>query len=501
MIAFAEDDGVAPLPRTVSNGDKVEKGVGLKADKPGVPKDMDQYDGNKGETAGKTDVKKKINTGKGLQGNDGDSEGDEDIVINEYELELGDADYRTIPAETCAAYQVSGAYDTPCHIVVDNMTETEDSELSVFVVTEDGDIKYEISADDAYAKSQSAYDEDGDSDVLWGGYWCSYMYTLDYGDGIILAAGSEDVEASIIVQEIINPMDNMYGLFDYEFLYSEAQLIRLDRYSSDPNKAVMYLENNSSQEFSYYVCDGSGSWITDSFGYSWDYLEPDYYTNTGYNFSNSKDYYLMIFYLPGQADTNYSYWDYDVYADEDYYDYALAVSPQNVASYRITGYKNKTYTGKVHKPRITVEYCNVILGSADCSISYSNNKNVGTATVTIKGKSPQTGTVKKTFKINPKGTSLSKVTRAKKAFTVKWKKQATKMSKARITGYQIQYSTNSKFKSGNKTVTVKGYKNTSKKIKKLKKKKKYYVRIRTYMKVGKKTYYSGWSKAKSVKTK
>ena len=75
-------------------------------------------------------------------------------------------------------------------------------------------------------------------------------------------------------------------------------------------------------------------------------------------------------------------------------------------------------------------------------------------------------------------------------FTVKWKK------KTKITGYQIQYSTNSKFKKGNKSIKIKSAKTVSKKITKLKVAKKYYVRIRTYK--GKK--YSKWSKVKSIKT-
>ena len=75
-------------------------------------------------------------------------------------------------------------------------------------------------------------------------------------------------------------------------------------------------------------------------------------------------------------------------------------------------------------------------------------------------------------------------------FTVKWKK------KTKITGYQIQYSTNSKFKKGNKSIKIKNAKTISKKITKLKVAKKYYVRIRTYK--GKK--YSKWSKVKSIKT-
>ena len=75
------------------------------------------------------------------------------------------------------------------------------------------------------------------------------------------------------------------------------------------------------------------------------------------------------------------------------------------------------------------------------------------------------------------------------------------MSKSRITGYQIQLATNSKFTKGKKTVTVKGYKKVSKKVTKLKGKKKYYVRVRTYKTVSGVKYYSPWSKIKTVKTR
>ena len=85
--------------------------------------------------------------------------------------------------------------------------------------------------------------------------------------------------------------------------------------------------------------------------------------------------------------------------------------------------------------------------------------------------------------------------------TVKWKRQSGKMSKSRITGYQVKYATNSTFTKNKKTVTVKGYKKTSKTIKKLKANKKYYVRVRTYKKEHSNTYYSGWSKKKPVKTR
>ena len=86
-------------------------------------------------------------------------------------------------------------------------------------------------------------------------------------------------------------------------------------------------------------------------------------------------------------------------------------------------------------------------------------------------------------------TSISSIKVKNEAITIKWKK------KSGITGYQIQYSTNSKFKKGNKSIKIKNAKTISKKITKLKAAKKYYVRIRTYK--GKK--YSKWSKVKSAK--
>ena len=92
-------------------------------------------------------------------------------------------------------------------------------------------------------------------------------------------------------------------------------------------------------------------------------------------------------------------------------------------------------------------------------------------------------------------TTITSVKAQSKAFTVKWKK------KSGITGYQIQYSSNKTFKKNNKSVTVTKQKTTKATVKKLKSKKKYYVRVRTYKTVNGKKIYSSWSKVKSVKTK
>lgn len=115
-------------------------------------------------------------------------------------------------------------------------------------------------------------------------------------------------------------------------------------------------------------------------------------------------------------------------------------------------------------------------------------------------KGDYTGKYRKTFQIIPKGTAISGVKAKKKAFSVSWKKQAKQTS-----GYQIQYAVDAKFK---KSVVTKNVNNTKKvklDVTKLKAKKKYYIRVRTYKTVkvnGKsKKIYSGWSKVKAVTTK
>ncbi len=163
-----------------------------------------------------------------------------------------------------------------------------------------------------------------------------------------------------------------------------------------------------------------------------------------------------------------------------------------------------TYSGKARKPSVTVKDSKgkKLKANTDYTLSYAKGrKTVGKYTVTVKLKGKYSGTIKKTFTIKPQSTSISKLSASKKGFTVKWKKQKTQTS-----GYEIQYSTSSKFIKS-KTATVKITKNstTSKKITKLKAKKKYYVRIRTYKTVkvnGKSTkIYSSWSKVKNVTTK
>lgn len=175
----------------------------------------------------------------------------------------------------------------------------------------------------------------------------------------------------------------------------------------------------------------------------------------------------------------------------------LTIKAKNIADVTVSGIKDKTYTGKKLTQAIVIKDGNMTLKEGtDYTIKYKSNKKIGTATITITGKGNYTGEIKRTFKITPKGTKLTKLTAGKKQFKVTWKKQRTETS-----GYEIQYSTDKNFKSGNKKVKIKKNKTTSNTIKKLKGKKKYYVRIRTYKVVDGKKYYSGWSKVLKVKTK
>ena len=135
-----------------------------------------------------------------------------------------------------------------------------------------------------------------------------------------------------------------------------------------------------------------------------------------------------------------------------------------------------TYNGKVRKPSVAVKAGEKTFSASEFAVKYSGGrKNVGKYSVTVTMKGKYTG---------------------KKMMKVTWKAQKTQVS-----GYRIQYSTSSKFKKDTHIKTVKRYKTKSLKVKKIKAKKKYYVRIQTYKTVVGIKYYSGWSKTKSVKTK
>lgn len=94
----------------------------------------------------------------------------------------------------------------------------------------------------------------------------------------------------------------------------------------------------------------------------------------------------------------------------------------------------------------------------------------------------------------PVKTKVQKISAGKKSITAQWKKVAG------VSAYQVQIATNKKFSKNKKTFRV-SKKSTKVKIKKLKAKKVYYVRVRSYKKVNGKKVYSKWSTVRKVKTK
>lgn len=152
------------------------------------------------------------------------------------------------------------------------------------------------------------------------------------------------------------------------------------------------------------------------------------------------------------------------------------------------------YDGKEKKPIVNVLDAkgNALKSVTDYSVTYKNNKNVGNATATITFKGKYAGIVSKSYKINPKGTTIKSICPESKKITVKWNKQS-----AQTTGYQIEYTWPAKVATS-KIITIEGSSVTSKAITKLANNRDYYVRIRTFKEVDGTIYYSLWSSQKKI---
>ena len=159
--------------------------------------------------------------------------------------------------------------------------------------------------------------------------------------------------------------------------------------------------------------------------------------------------------------------------------------------------------GKVQKATVDVkDSAKKTISSSNYTVSYSNAKsaNPGTYKVTVKFKGNYTGSKTLSYKITavaPAKTTVKLSSAKKTSLKATWKKVA------KATSYEVQYGTTKNFK-GAKTVKVSS-KSASKVLSKLKKNKKYYVRVRAVrtLKVDNKnqTLRASWSSAKSLKTK
>ncbi len=185
----------------------------------------------------------------------------------------------------------------------------------------------------------------------------------------------------------------------------------------------------------------------------------------------------------------------DICSNLDLDDYfVVEVKSNNIADYQIEGITDKAYTGKNITLSITIKNGKTTLKkSKDYTVSYKNNKSIGTATVTIKGKGSYKGTVTKKFKILPTKTELSslKLKTSSNKVAFQWAKNKT------ATGYQIYYAT---AKAGDYSTlkTITDQNTTTYTSKSLTAGTTYYFMIKAYKTVGSKKYYSIASEAKKI---
>ena len=173
----------------------------------------------------------------------------------------------------------------------------------------------------------------------------------------------------------------------------------------------------------------------------------------------------------------------------------IKTANNDITKATVSGISTKAFTGKAITQNVTVKVGGTVLkNGTDYTVSYSNNKKVGKATVKITGKGKYGGVITKTFKINPAKQEIQKLTAKSKAFFIDW------AQKGSATGYEIQYATNSKF-TGAKKVTITNNKTDKTTVSKLSANKKYYVRVRSYTTVKGTKYYGAWSATKTVTTK
>ena len=213
--------------------------------------------------------------------------------------------------------------------------------------------------------------------------------------------------------------------------------------------------------------------------------KPDTLTVSG--LSGDKTYYVRVrSYTNVNGKVYYGAWS-DVKS--------IKTANNDITKASVSGISTKAFTGKAITQNVTVKVGNTVLkNGTDYTVSYSNNKKVGKATVKITGKGKYGGVITKTFKINPAKQEIQKLTAKSKAFFVDW------AQKGSATGYEIQYATNSKF-TGAKKVTITNSKTDKTTVSKLSANKKYYVRVRSYTTVGGTKYYGAWSAVKNVTTK
>lgn len=183
--------------------------------------------------------------------------------------------------------------------------------------------------------------------------------------------------------------------------------------------------------------------------------------------------------ISGNVDCNFWYTDEEINENPD----AVTIKDAQFAS--VT---SKTYTGKaiVPSPKLTLDGKTLKKGT-DYRLMYSENTDVGTASITAVGIGNYKGTISTTFKIIPPKVTSFKGVSGTKAVTLSWAKNA------QASGYQIFRKSTYNGKTYTK---VKGISNGTKitwKNTALKADREYFYSIRTFKVVNGKRYYSGYT--------
>ena len=156
-----------------------------------------------------------------------------------------------------------------------------------------------------------------------------------------------------------------------------------------------------------------------------------------------------------------------------------ASAATSLSKAKITYETNYTYTGKAIKPTVTVKVGSKTLkNKTNYTVSYKNNTNVGKGTITVKGKGSYSGSVSKSFYIEPKAVSSLKATAYSTKIKLSWK------ASTGASAYQVYQKIDGKWKKLDNTSK------TSYTVTDLDSVTKYDFRVRAYAKVGSKVLYS-----------
>ena len=231
------------------------------------------------------------------------------------------------------------------------------------------------------------------------------------------------------------------------------------------------------------------------------YANPDM-LNNHLNPENISDKYLIWLanYTTATSYTGkYDYWQYSSDGTVDGIEGRVDMNffyGTDIANATVAAIPDQMYTGKKVKPAPVITYKDRILtADIDYTVDYTDNKKIGTATMTITGKNTFFGTQTLQFKIMPK--QMSAVKSKKKStdyINLSWKKDSS------VSGYQIYRASaiDGKYKKLT-TITKKSattYKNT-----KLTNGQCYYYKIRSYKTVNGKKWYGAFSEVKAIYTK